>query len=102
MNRRHIESPAPFVKKLLKDPEIRILFAIERARSELASAVRRARKRAALTQAQLAERVGTSQSVIARLEGGTDKRTPSLPLLAKIAQACQGHLEVRFRFSRAA
>lgn len=44
-----------------------------------------ARLRAGLTQAQMAERMGTSQSVIARLEGG--KRTPSMATVQRYAQA---------------
>jgi ribosome-binding protein aMBF1 (putative translation factor) len=102
MHRKPWRSPAAFVKRLLADPETRILYEIERAKTELALVVRGARKRAGLTQAQLAERIHTSQSVISRLESGGDLRTPTLGLLAKIAEACDGHLEVRFRFSRAA
>jgi transcriptional regulator with XRE-family HTH domain len=44
-----------------------------------------ARMRAGLTQGQIAERMGTTQSVIARLEGG--KRTPSMHTVQRYAQA---------------
>lgn len=91
-----------FFEGLLKDPEIRLHYEEERARTTLAAAVRAARARAKLTQAQLAKRIGTSQSVIARLEGGSDRRMPSLSLLARIAAACHGELELGFKFKKAA
>lgn len=48
-------------------------------------AVIRARTTAGLTQAQLAERMGTSQSYIARLESG--RTLPSTRTLLKVAEA---------------
>ncbi len=44
-----------------------------------------ARARAGLTQADVAARMGTTQSVIARLEGG--KRQPSMRTVQRYAQA---------------
>lgn len=44
-----------------------------------------ARARAGLTQSDVAQRMGTTQSVIARLEGG--KRAPSLRTVQRYAQA---------------
>lgn len=44
-----------------------------------------ARSRAGLTQAEVAERMGTTQSVIARLEGG--KRQPSMRTVQRYASA---------------
>ena len=102
MSKKYRKSSSGLVRKLMKDPEVRIHFEIERAKTDLAAAVRAARHKAGLTQKALAAKVRTSQSVIARLESGTDERTPSLPLLAKIAEACFGHIEVRFRFPKAA
>lgn len=51
---------------------------------------------ASLTQAELAERVGTSQAAIARLESGKDSRVPSLYLLARIAEASNAKLNLSF------
>lgn len=48
--------------------------------------VREARKRAALTQAQLAERAGTTQSAIARLESG--RTSPSLEQVERLLRLC--------------
>ncbi|HEX9375994.1 MAG TPA: helix-turn-helix transcriptional regulator [Actinomycetota bacterium] len=47
--------------------------------------VGRLRREAGLTQAALAERIGTTQSAVSRLESG--RVVPSLPLLAKVARA---------------
>ncbi|HSJ49946.1 MAG TPA: helix-turn-helix transcriptional regulator [Actinomycetota bacterium] len=48
--------------------------------------VREARRRAGLSQAELAHRIGTTQSAVARLEGGGS--VPSLERLERIARAC--------------
>jgi len=96
------KSAKPFFRKLLRDAEVRILYEEERAKSEIAMAVRAARRRSNLTQAALARKIGSTQAVIARLESGTDSRTPSLPLLAHIAAACHGRLELGFKFKHAA
>ena len=51
----------------------------------LAFEIRALREKKGLSQRQLAERVGTTQSAIARLEAGNI--SPSLPTLDKIAHA---------------
>lgn len=52
-----------------------------------------ARVRAGLTQAQLAERMGTTQSVIARLESG--KTSPNVTTLRRLAEETGSWLVVR-------
>jgi DNA-binding XRE family transcriptional regulator len=101
INRKYYKPAEPFFKKLLKDPEVRFYYEQEKAKSKIAVAVKAARIKANLTQAKLADRIGTTQSVIARLESGNDTRTPSLPLLAQIAIACGGSLELGFKFKHA-
>jgi len=100
-NKKHYRSAKPFFQKILKDKDIRIQFEEEKSKTDIAHAVRTARMKADLTQVQLAKLVGTSQSVIARLEGGSDKRVPSISLLARIAAACGAHFEFGFNFSKA-
>jgi len=46
-----------------------------------------------LTQADLAARAGTQQVSVSRVETGTT--VPTLPLLKKLAQAMDAHLEIR-------
>ncbi|MEJ7796220.1 MAG: helix-turn-helix transcriptional regulator [Nocardioides sp.] len=54
--------------------------------------VREARKRAGLTQRELAERAGTTQSAIARLERG--RSTPSFDAVIRLVRACGLDLHV--------
>lgn len=58
--------------------------------------VLKARAEAGLTQAQVAERVGTTQSAIARLESGASKHSPSIATLQKYAKALGYRVEVKF------
>ncbi len=52
-----------------------------------------ARQSAGLTQGELAQRMGTSQSVIARLEGA--RHMPTFDLISRYAQALDRRIEVR-------
>jgi transcriptional regulator with XRE-family HTH domain len=58
----------------------------------------RARKQAGLTQAEVAERMGTKRSAVARLEStlASGKHSPSLVTLQKYAKAVGKKLEIRF------
>ena len=58
----------------------------------LAFEIRALREKKGLSQRQLAELVGTTQSAIARLEGG--RISPSLPTLDRIANALDAELTV--------
>ncbi|MBI5141200.1 MAG: helix-turn-helix transcriptional regulator [Nitrospirae bacterium] len=55
----------------------------------------KARTAAGITQSELAERIGTTQSAIARLESGNGKHLPSLTTLRKYASALGCKLELR-------
>lgn len=93
------KSAKPFFDELRNDPEVMLHYEEEKAKTQIAALVRSARQRAGMTQAELAERVGTTQSVIARLESGGDQRIPSLALLARIASALDARLEFGFKFA---
>jgi len=54
-----------------------------------------ARKAAGLTQADIARRIGTTQSAIARLESSSGKHLPSLSTLHKYANAVGCRVEIR-------
>ena len=55
----------------------------------------KARTSQGLTQAQVAEKIGTTQSAVARMESGSGKHSPSLATLTKYADALGCKLEVR-------
>ena len=77
--------------KLLRRPGVRKeVDRIEREEGELLDQLLRARHDAGLTQAQVAERMGTQAPSVARLERSlaTGKHSPSLATLRKYAQAC--------------
>jgi DNA-binding XRE family transcriptional regulator len=82
----------------------RRFFRTRKARRELATAeahnhvsqlIFDLRTRAGLTQHELARRVGTSHSVISRIEGG-DYQGHSLALLRRVAAALGKRVEIRF------
>ena len=54
----------------------------------------RARAERGLTQAQVAEKIGTTQSAVARMESGRGKHSPSLATLSRYAEALGCKLEV--------
>lgn len=68
-----------------QDPEFKVILDRVRLRIAVARAIKTAREKADLTQAELAEALGISQPMIGRLESLKDKRVPSLELLAKIS-----------------
>jgi len=61
-------------------------------RMSAGAVLRTARKRAGLSQVELAERAGITQSVISAYESG--RRQPSLPMLAALVEASGYELEV--------
>jgi len=86
-----------YFNKLLKDPEIRMYYEEDYAKTRIAMAIRGLRKKAHLTQAQMARRMKTTQSAVARLESARDSRIPSLAVLSQIAVACGTRFEFGFR-----
>jgi transcriptional regulator with XRE-family HTH domain len=55
----------------------------------------KARAAAGITQAEVAVRIGTTQSAVARLESGSGNHSPSLATLQKYAHALGCRLELR-------
>ena len=79
------------ISKMLRRPGVRReVDRIEREEGELLDQLLRARHDAGLTQAQVAERMGTQPPAVARLERSlaTGKHSPSLATLRKYAHAC--------------
>ena len=77
-----------------KDPEYMREYEALEEEFALAAALIRARADSGLTQEEIAVRMGTTQSAIARLEGG--KSRPSTTTLAKFAKATGTRLRVSF------
>lgn len=84
----------PEVKKeLLKDEEFHSAFVELEDEFALAAQLIDARRKAHLTQDEVAKRMGTTQSVVARLESGNP--LPSLRSLKRYAQAVNGKVQIR-------
>jgi ribosome-binding protein aMBF1 (putative translation factor) len=71
--------------ELLADPEAREAYESLAGEDAITRAIIRARMAGGLTQAELAARMRTTQSVIARLESG--KVMPSIRTMLRIAEA---------------
>ncbi|MDR2892801.1 MAG: helix-turn-helix domain-containing protein [Deltaproteobacteria bacterium] len=88
MTRRLLDS----LPKMLENPEFAAAW--EEAREEFAIAreIIRTRVAAGMSQKELAEKIGTTQSVIARLESGA--HTPSVSTLKRVAEATHAKLRI--------
>ncbi len=82
-------------KELLKDPEFKKEYEKLQPRLKVVNNLIRARYQLNLTQAQLAKKIGTSQSLISRIEAGNT--SPSLDFLTKLAEALNSNLEIKFK-----
>ena len=78
-----------------KSPQFQQRMDEERVKSLAAMAIYEARTAAGLTQAQLAEKIGTQQPVIARLEDA-DYEGHTVSMLQRIAAAFNKRVELRF------
>lgn len=78
---------------LLSDPEVRAEYDALEQDFALANELISARAQAGLSQADVAARMGTTQSTIARLESG--RSLPSLRTLSRYAAAIGARAEVR-------
>lgn len=87
--------------KALRREEVRAQFDELGDEYALLDEFLKARAEQGLTQAQVAEKIGTTQSAVARLESGRGKHSPSLATLSKYAEALGCKLEVRLVRKRA-
>jgi len=81
-----------FEAEMLKRPGVKAEYDVLAPEYELIKQIITARQEKQLTQKQLAEKVGTKQSSIARLESGS--YNPSFQFLQKIANALDKKLTV--------
>ena len=86
----------PFKKlkdEWMKDPAFRAEYDRLKPEYELALALIKARAKAGLTQAQVAKKMGTTQSVVARIESG--QNPPNLKTLERYANAVGRKIQVK-------
>jgi DNA-binding XRE family transcriptional regulator len=85
--------------QMLKNPAIQAEYErIERDEMPMLDTILNARREAGLTQAEVAERMGTKAPAVARLESAlvSGKHSPSIETLKKYAAAMGKRVEVRF------
>ncbi len=80
-------------KRWMEDPEFRKEYEALAPEFALARQLIEARTRAGLTQQELAERMRTTQPVIARLESG--RQMPTTKTLKRFAEATGSKVEIR-------
>lgn len=93
MTRKYIPVEEAF-EEWKKDPEFVAAYDALEEEFALASALIDARARADLTQEEVAKAMGTTQTVIARLESG--RRMPSTRTLERFAKATGNRLRISF------
>jgi len=82
-------------KKLQSDEQFVKHYAREQIINNIAEMIVDARKTTHLTQSELAQKVGTTQSVISRIESGDSAWIPSLETLFRIASALNMKLKLQ-------
>lgn len=88
-----------FKARMLADPEVRAEYERLTPEMELLDILLKARKKAGLTQAQVAERMGTKASAVTRLEGAlaSGRHSPSIATVRKYLAACGKRMVVGAR-----
>ena len=92
-----MKSHSEMLAEWKQDPAFKQEYDALEAEFSLFDMLLKARSEAGLTQADIAHRMGTKTSAIARLEsgGGSKKHSPSISTLRKYADAVGCRLEVR-------
>jgi ribosome-binding protein aMBF1 (putative translation factor) len=93
MKRKFIPAEEAFAR-WRKDPEFVTAYDALEAEFALASSLIKARSEADMTQEQVAQAMGTTQAVVARLESG--KVLPSTRTLERFAKATHSRLRISF------
>lgn len=84
-----------YSKELLKRPGFKEALEETRLEYEIARALIKARIEKGLTQAEIAKRMNTKQSVISRVENA--RTMPSLAFLKRLAEVLGASLQVQFK-----
>jgi transcriptional regulator with XRE-family HTH domain len=84
-----------FKRRALARPDVRREYEKLKEEFELLDEILKARAEAGLTQAELAERIGTTQSAVARMETAIGKHSPSIATLKRYASALGYRIQLR-------
>ena len=89
-----MESWKELRKEILSDPEVRKEYERLKPRYAVIAQLIEARAKKRMSQSELAKKIGTKQSAIARLESGNVN--PSLAFMEKVAAAMGKRLSIQF------
>ena len=89
------DSLRQFKRRAFARPEVKAAYDGLADEFAFLDEVLKARAEAGLTQAEVAARIGTTQSAVARLESPGAKHSPSIATLQKYAKAIGYRVEVR-------
>jgi len=89
-----------YIAKQMKDPEFKKAWDDLDPEFQVLKAMIRAREKSGVSQAELARRVGTRQSVISRLERGAFSKA-TLETIKKVADALDMRVEIKLRHKKA-
>ncbi len=92
-NRKHLDFEV-WRKEKMKDPAFKAEYDRQQPEFAVIRAIIRGRIDRGITQKELANKIGTKQSVISRLESG--RANPSIAFLQKLANALNSSLEIKF------
>lgn len=84
-----------FKSKALRRPGVKAAYDELDDEFRFLDEILKARHAAGLTQGKVAERVGTTQSAVARLESGAGRHSPSIATLQRYASALGYRLELK-------
>ena len=84
-------------RRAMEDPAVRAAYEELEPEFALLASMLEARRRAGMTQPEVAAKMGTQPSAVTRLEGAivSGKHSPSLETLRRYAEAVGGRLEIR-------
>jgi len=89
-----------YIAEQMKDPEFKKAWEDLDPEFQVLKAMIKAREKTGISQAELARRVGTKQSVISRLEHGALSKA-TLETIKKMADALDMRLEIKLHHKRA-
>jgi len=96
VKRKTVDAVQILKRRVAEDRELREIYEEEKVNYQAALAIRKAREAAGLTQAELAKKVGTTQSAISRLEDA-DYEGHTIKMLERIAEGLKRRVVISLR-----